>query len=59
MTETTYRRYICVICGWIYDEEKGNLDEGLAAGTRWQDVPDSWCCPDCGASKDDFDMVEL
>ena len=59
MAETTYRRYICVICGWIYDEEKGNPDEGLTAGTRWQDVPDSWCCPDCGASKDDFDMVEL
>ncbi len=59
MTETTYRRYICVICGWIYDEEKGNPDEGLAPGTRWQDVPDSWCCPDCGASKEDFDMVEL
>ena len=59
MTETIYRRYICVICGWIYDEEKGNPDEGLVAGTRWQDVPDSWCCPDCGASKDDFDMVEL
>ena len=34
-------------------------DEGIAPGTRWDDIPDDWCCPDCGAAKSDFDMVEV
>jgi rubredoxin len=50
---------MCIICGWIYDEEKGAPAEGLAPGTRWEDLPESWVCPDCGASKEDFDLVEL
>lgn len=56
---TDYKTYMCIICGWIYDEEEGAPEEGLAPGTRWEDVPDSWVCPDCGASKEDFDLVEL
>jgi rubredoxin len=56
---TNYKTYMCIICGWIYDEEAGAPEEGLAPGTRWEDVPDSWVCPDCGASKEDFDLVEL
>ncbi|TAL56467.1 rubredoxin [Pandoraea sp.] len=48
----------CSICGFTYDEALGLPDEGLAPGTRWEDVPASWSCPECGATKSDFDMVE-
>lgn len=58
-TETIYKTYMCVICGWIYDEAKGSPDDGITAGTLWDDVPDYWTCPDCGASKDDFEMIEI
>ena len=54
-----YQSWMCLICGWIYDEEKGDPDSGLAPGTKWKDVPETWICPDCGASKDDFEMVEV
>lgn len=57
--EKAYKRYMCIVCGWEYDEKAGAPDEGLAPGTRWEDVPLNWCCPDCGATKDDFDMVEI
>ncbi|MGC6403768.1 MAG: rubredoxin [Candidatus Comchoanobacterales bacterium] len=53
------KKYMCLICGWIYDEEKGAPGEGLAPGTLWNDVPDDWVCPDCGATKIDFDMIEV
>ncbi len=49
----------CEVCGWIYDEEKGAPDEGLAPGTRWSEVPEDWQCPDCFAFKRDFVMVEI
>ena len=49
--------YECRICGWVYDEAKGCPEDGLAPGTRWDEVPEDWCCPACGASKEDFDMV--
>ncbi|MCP0913423.1 MULTISPECIES: rubredoxin [Legionella] len=54
-----YKKYICVICGFIYDEEEGWPEDGIAAGTRWEDVPENWFCPDCGAGKEDFEMVEI
>ncbi|ACL73496.1 RubB protein [Thioalkalivibrio sulfidiphilus HL-EbGr7] len=53
------KTYQCVICGFIYDESKGLPDEGIPPGTRWDDVPADWTCPECGAGKDDFEMVEL
>ncbi|MBS1227814.1 MAG: putative rubredoxin reductase [Proteobacteria bacterium] len=53
------KTYECMVCGWIYDEAKGCPEEGIPAGTRWQDVPDDWCCPACGASKGEFDMVAV
>ena len=53
------KKYMCVICGFIYDEEMGLPDHGIAAGTRWADVPLNWRCPDCGASKEDFEMIEI
>ena len=51
--------YMCVICGFLYEEEKGLPEHGLTAGTRWGDVPENWTCPDCGATKDEFEMIEI
>ena len=60
MNETNvYRKWECVICGFIYDEEQGRPEEGLAPGTKWEDVPQDWECPDCGTSRFDFDMVPM
>lgn len=53
------RAYMCVICGFIYEEEKGLPQHGLAPETRWEDIPDTWRCPDCGAPKSDFEMIEI
>ena len=52
-----YKKYFCVICGYIYDEESGDPDSNLPPGSRWEDIPDDWVCPDCGASKEDFDLL--
>ena len=54
-----YRIWECAICGWVYDEAKGWPDDNIAAGTRWEDIPDDWLCPDCGVGKQDFEMVQL
>ena len=48
--------YICKACGLIYDESKGDEDSGLAAGTRFSDIPDDWACPLCGVTKADFEL---
>lgn len=55
----TMKSWMCVICGFIYSEEDGLPEEGIAPGTRWEDVPPNWVCPDCGARKEDFEMVEV
>ena len=47
-------RWICTVCGWIYDEDEGDPDSGLAPGTRFEDIPDDWYCPLCGVTKADF-----
>ena len=47
------------MCGFIYDEAIGLPDEGIAAGTLWNDIADDWLCPDCGVAKSDFLMVEI
>jgi rubredoxin-NAD+ reductase len=57
MTESDYQRYICDACGYIYDEAKGDPDSGLAAGTRYEDIPDDWYCPLCGLSKTDLRLI--
>lgn len=54
-----WRTWMCVVCGFLYDEAQGWPDDGIAAGTRWEAVPDSWMCPDCGVGKQDFDMVPV
>jgi rubredoxin len=56
---TTYRTWMCLICGFIYDEAAGRPEDGLAPGTRWEDVPPNWTCPECGARKEDFEIVEI
>ena len=48
-------QFICRVCGLIYDERLGDADSGLAAGTRWADIPDDWACPICGVGKADFE----
>ncbi len=48
---------MCLICGLIYDEAEGWPADGIQSGTLWEGVLDDWICPDCGAAKDDFDMV--
>jgi rubredoxin len=53
------KSYMCVICGFVYEEEKGRPEEGIAPGTPWDDVPENWKCPECGATKSDFEMVEI
>lgn len=53
------KTYMCLICGYIYDESKGDPDGGLSPGTLWEDVPLSWHCPNCGAGKEDFEMTEI
>jgi rubredoxin len=53
------KAYMCVICGYVYEEEAGDPESGIEPGTRWADVPLTWRCPDCGAGKEDFEMVEI
>lgn len=53
-----FLQYICDACGYIYDEAVGDLDSGLAAGTRFEDIPDDWSCPLCGVTKGDFTLYE-
>jgi rubredoxin len=56
---TDLKTWMCVVCGWIYDEAEGCPEDGIAPGTRWADIPASWTCPECGAGKQDFEMVEI
>jgi rubredoxin len=51
------QKYQCTICGYIYDPAKGDPDNGVAAGTAFEDIPDDWSCPDCGADKSMFEAM--
>lgn len=53
------KKFQCVVCGYIYDEAAGAPEDGIPPGTKWEDVPDTWLCPDCGVGKSDFEMVEI
>ena len=55
----SFNTYVCIVCGFIYDEAAGRPEDKIAAGTRWADVPADWTCPDCGVAKADFEMVEI
>ena len=52
------KKYVCDVCGYIYDEEIGDPDNGVEAGTKWEDVPEDFFCPLCGVGKDEFSEVE-
>lgn len=56
--ERGFRRWRCLLCSFVYDEAQGLPEEGIAPGTPWEDVPQTWSCADCGATKADFEMVE-
>ena len=47
-------KYVCDICGYVYDEEAGDPDNGIDPGTKWEDVPDDWVCPLCYVGKENF-----
>ena len=53
------KKWECIVCGLIYDEELGWPDDGIEPGTKWEDVPDDWLCTECGVGKEDFDMIEI
>jgi rubredoxin---NAD+ reductase len=55
---TDFQRFVCLVCGYIYDESKGDPEHGLAPGTRFEDIPDDWYCPDCHVTKADFVAVK-
>ena len=48
-------KYVCSVCGFVYDEAKGIPEAGIAPGTRWEDLPEDWVCPICGATKAEFE----
>ena len=48
-------KYVCSICGYVYDPRQGDPDNGVDPGTKFEELPDDWECPVCGASKDDFE----
>jgi rubredoxin len=49
------RKYICKTCGYVYDPAEGDPDSGIDPGTPFEDIPDDWECPVCGAKKSDFE----
>ena len=51
-------KYVCTICGYVYDPAEGDPDNGVNPGTAFAYVPDDWVCPICGAGKDDFEKEE-
>lgn len=53
-----HKKYICTTCSWVYDEAEGDPDSGIAPGTRFEDIPDDWCCPECGVDKSFFELME-
>ena len=55
---TTKQLYICTSCGFIYDPDDGDPDGGVPPGTAFEDIPDDWFCPVCGARKSDFEPYE-
>jgi len=53
-----FKKYECNVCGYIYDEELGDPDSGILPGTRWEDIPDDWVCPECGVGKSHFEKLD-
>jgi len=51
-------KYKCTVCGWIYDPQLGDPDGGIEPGTAFEDIPDDWQCPVCGAMKSEFEKID-
>ncbi|HUV95711.1 MAG TPA: rubredoxin [Anaerolineae bacterium] len=51
-------KWECLVCGYVYDPEAGDPDNGVGPGTSFEALPDDWVCPDCGAGKDEFEKIE-
>ena len=58
MEEITMKKYVCDVCGWIYDEELGDPENGIAPGTKFEDLPKEFSCPLCGVDKEQFSEEE-
>jgi Rubredoxin len=57
MEEFKMKKYVCTVCNWVYDEEKGDPDNGIAPGTSWDDLPEDYVCPECGVGRDMFEPM--
>lgn len=51
-------KYRCLVCSYVYDEARGAPEEDVAAQTPWANLPVNWCCPECGAQREDFEILE-
>ena len=56
--EEIMKKYVCTVCGYVYDEEQGAPEAGIAPGTKWEDVPEDFACPLCSVGKDLFEPAE-
>ena len=56
LEEEKMEKYVCTLCGYVYDEAVGDPDNGIAAGTKWEDLPEDFTCPLCGVGKDQFEQ---
>lgn len=54
----TMEKYVCTVCDWVYDPAVGDPDNGVPAGTAFEDIPDTWVCPVCGVPKTDFEPIK-
>jgi rubredoxin len=52
-----YKKYVCRVCGHIYDEAIGDVGANILPGTRWEDVPENWYCPECGVAMNEYTMI--
>lgn len=50
------KKYVCDVCGYVYDPEKGDTESGIAVGTPFEDLPDEWVCPVCASPKSEFSL---
>ena len=52
------KKYVCVVCDYVYDPEQGDPDSGIMPGTSFEDIPEDWLCPVCGVGKEDFEPID-
>ncbi len=57
LEENEMEKWKCLVCGYVYDPEKGDSDGGIKPGTSFENLPDDWVCPDCGVGKDEFEKM--